>query len=123
MLDIGNSPKVLDGTTHDSYHARFATRTIGPRALPTFAYTCAVVGYDHIVYSAIVQAVSVDDVVSQVRACWDDAHLHKVVKGRAKFTVKAAKDEEQAATEVLGIMAEVEPRGRARKFLHRHFFS
>lgn len=101
----------------DAYHVRFATRTIGPNELPEFAYTCAVVYYDHIVYVAVMRSPSLDGVVNQVRRAWPDALIHKIVKGRDRFI----QEDELAAKGVLGVMAEIRPKSKTKRLFYFFF--
>lgn len=110
---------VGESTVTDHYHIRFETCTVGPKILPTFAYTCAVIYYDHIVYTAIVETASVEDAVARVLLSWPDGRIHKVVKGRNSFT-QEDKDI-HATTSILGVMSETRPKTKTKRFFYFFF--
>lgn len=126
LLSQRQKPKAVeagDASAHagsrENYQIRFETQTVGPKTLPTFAYVCTTIYYDHIVYTAVVKAASVDDAVSRVAAAWPDARIHKVVEGRGSFT-QEDKDT-HATTTVFGVMTETRPKSKTKRLFYYFF--
>lgn len=67
------------------YHARFSTRTVGPTRLPTFPYTCVQVGFDFLIYVAVMPAESLDAAVDTVNTYWPDAQVFRVVRNEKQM--------------------------------------
>lgn len=67
------------------YRIQFAAHVVGPQGLPPFAYVTSAIGFDHVVYTAVVQATSLDDACNRVALYWPHAEFREAEEGVNAF--------------------------------------
>lgn len=56
-----------------SYRVMFSVGHVKPKSLPEFAYVSSEVRFDSVVFTAILQATSLEDAIGRIKAQWPDA--------------------------------------------------
>lgn len=67
------------------YRIQFAVATVGPQGLPPFAYVTSAIGFDHVVYTAVVQGTSLTDACDRISMHWPIAEFREAEEGVNAF--------------------------------------
>lgn len=68
-----------------SYRVKFAVGHVKPKSLPEFAYVTSEVRFDSVVFTAILQAASLDEALGRIKAQWPDAQPREAQEGVRAF--------------------------------------
>lgn len=69
-----------------SMHVRFSTGTVAPVSVPTFPYIASAISYEHVTYTALIEASEVSDVSAQIIALWSGASITSITVNHGEFT-------------------------------------
>lgn len=79
------APRKDEPETLYSYRVKFSVGHVKPKALPEFAYVTSEVRFDSVVFTAILQAASLEEALNRIKAQWPDAQPREAQEGVRAF--------------------------------------
>lgn len=85
MAEAFIAPRKDEPETLYSYRVKFSVGHVKPKALPEFAYVTSEVRFDSVVFTAILQAASLEEALNRIKAQWPDAQPREAQEGVRAF--------------------------------------